>query len=708
MFIAAAVSLAVFLVWWYLNVRPRSTNQRRPSYQSHRTAACLPAADYVVIGGGAAGLAAAAELLRRTEETSRVVLIESGGDPQPASAAAVLLQVGRRDRLLYFAPDLVRVPPMALRKGEHPTFLGSTPDEGYVAQRPWRCLDPGETLTAAPASEDRATSAITEARAIRHSLLHYAAYPRGVGLGGTAQLDWGMHLNSIWPVAAEATPAADNASSTTATSSKEALPQWTRLPVRFPAARNPLSWAFAEAVKTLKLAAPYLPTAYAPVERDAVFPLYLYLDEDGRRLALPSAVLGDIAPDMLHRRLSVLTGYTAVNFDLAAWEEGEAEGRGVRVVGVQVRPSRGRAGAITSIPVGKGVVIAAGVVQSPRLLHRVATHRALRVLKPLPSTVPLRDALALPLIFSAVQAVSADGINARDVKSTVMWWLTQRGPYLTPLCDTVLSLSLPHISPQAELRVVFFPFGGRDAARFKSMGWDTVLGTPLQAFTMLLVVQGIDGLEHRLAVDTEVSPPRVAGARALCSHQTVCSLSEEVHRKVQDAFLVGIKECRRLTEAEPLASLALEPGAESTDYTLLVSSDEAKAVRLAQLSRIPPSKRSLRGKTELKALLKWSRGVTVTECYMRRYIDAHAYWLGFASGSSEAFLASSSRVAGLRNVFVGDGSAVTTAQWGGVGKRDTLAAGSRSTCMDAAVWAVTELVSSVEQSLAPLRDGSQR
>ncbi|KAG5470492.1 hypothetical protein LSCM1_01736 [Leishmania martiniquensis] len=703
MLIAVAVLLVVFLVWWYLNFRPRSTNQLRPSYQSYRTTVGLPAADYVVIGGGTAGLAAAAELLRRTD-TSHVVLVESGGDPQPASAGAFLFQLGRRDRLLLFAPDLVRVPPGALAKGARPTFLGFTADEGYLAQRPWQFLNAEEDLGEAPATRGRATAGAAEAKANRNFLLQYTPYPRGGGLGGTAQLDWGMHLSSIWPVVAEETSPTRDASPRASTSRDAAQPPWTRLPVRFAAVRNPLSWAFAESVKSSKRAAPYLPTASVPAKRETVYPLCLYLDSDGRRLASPSALLGDIAPDVVNRRLSVLTGYTAVNVDLAAEGDGEVMERGARAIGVQARPTRGDASATTSIPVRRGVVIAAGALQSPRLLHRVAMHGALRLPKPPPARVPLRDALALPLIFSAVHGVSADGFNTRDVKATVMWWLTQKGLYLTPLCDTVLSLSLPHISSQAELRVMFLPFGGRDAARFRSMGWDTVLGTPLQAFTMLLVFQGIDGLEHTLEVDKEVTPPGAAGARALCAHHTACSLPEKVHRMVQDAFLLGIKECRRLTQAKPLASLALRPGVESTDFTLLVPRDKAKAVRLAQLSRLPPSKLSARGKSELKALLEWSHSITETEWYMRRYVDAHAYWLGFASGSSEAFLASSSsatcssRVDGLANVFVGDASAVTTAQWSGVGRRDTLAAGSRSTCMDTAVRAVAELMRSVEPS----------
>ncbi|CBZ29480.1 conserved hypothetical protein [Leishmania mexicana MHOM/GT/2001/U1103] len=699
MFVEGLVVVVVLLICWYVNFRPRSTNQLRPSYQSHHSLSSLPAGDYVVIGGGAAGLAAAAELLRRTNETCHIVLIESGGDPQPASSAALLFEAGRRDRLLSFAPDLVRVPPEVRLKGMHPAFLGGTPDEGYLAQRPWHFFQAEEALVAAPAGAGDTTLGAAAPKANRYSLLQYAPYPRGVGLGGTAQLDWGMHVNSLWPVTDEAVPAAENASSRTAQSSSESLPQWTRLPVRFPAVRNPLSWAFAEAVKALKLAAPYLPTTSVPVKRGVVFICYLYLDEDGRRLALPSALLGDIAPDALHRRLSVLTGYTAVDVDVATQDGGESEERGVRVTGVQVRPSCDDAGAIVSIPVGKGVVVAAGALHSPRLLHRVAKHPALRV-QPPPSTVSVRDALALPLIFSAVPAVSADSFNARDAGSTAMWWLTQRGPYLTPLCDTLLSLPLPRIAPQAELRVVLFPFGGRDAARFKGMGWDTVLGTPLQAFTMLLIVHGIDGLEHALALDTKASPPGAAHARALCSHQAVCPLSEEVHHQVQNAFLTGIKECRRLSKTPPLANLTLEPGVESTDFTLLVASDEAKAVRLAQLSRLPPSKLSARGKAELKELREWSHPITATETYMRRYVDAHAYWLGFASGSSETFLVSSSsascssRVAGLQNVFVGDSSAVTTTQWSCVGKRDTLAAGSRSTSMDAGVRAATELVKS--------------
>ncbi|KAG5496154.1 hypothetical protein JKF63_02455 [Porcisia hertigi] len=698
MLVELATFVAVFVVCWYRYFRPRSTNQLRPSYESHHSTANIPPSDYVVIGGGAAGLAAAAELLRRTEKTSHILLIESGSDPQPASRAAFLLEVGRRDRLLSFSPDLVNVPPDAMPRGVRPTFLRETPDEGYLAQRPFHYSKADETTTAAPSGADGATLAAEESKVKRYRLLHYAPYPRGVGVGGTARLDWGMHMNSLYPATTEAALTASCPPPNTTQSCEKSLPQWARLPMRFAVLRSPLSWAFAEAVKTIGLAAPYHPTVSAPVKRGCVFPSYLYLDEDSRRLALASAVLGDIEAENLHSRLSVLTGYTAVGLDLAAKVGDGATERAVSVTGVQVCRSRGGAKALVTIPIGKGVVVAAGAIHSPRLLHTVGKHSALQVPNWPLSTVRVRDALALPLIFPALQAVSADSVNARDTTSAIRWWLTQRGPYLSPLCDTVLSLMLPQIAPQAEVRVVLFPFGGRDAARFTAMGWDTILGTPLQAFTMLLIVQGIDGLEHTLALEDEASPIGSGHAHALTSHQALCPLSEEVHRKVQDAFLVGIKECRRLSQTQPLASLALEPGVESTDFTLLVPDDESKAVRLARLSRVPPWKRSARGKSELKELLRWSHHVTRTEEYMRRYVDAHAYWLGFASGTSEAFLASSStapsssRVEGLRNAVVGDSSAVTTAQWSGVGKRDTLAAGSRSTGMDAAVRAVAELV----------------
>ncbi|KAK7199698.1 FAD dependent oxidoreductase [Novymonas esmeraldas] len=701
MIVEAASIVAVLLICWYLNFRPRSTNQLRPPYQSHRTPASLPACDYVVVGGGAAGLAAAAELLRRTCEDSHILLVERGADAQSTNRASLLLEAGRRDRLLSFAPDLVRVPPEALPRGVQPTFLTGTPDEGRLARRPWHSSKAEESVVAALTGADGAGLA----KANRYRLLQYASYPRGVGLGGTAQLDWGVHLNSIWPTpgegAADACPVPESrGSATSPTASHNVVaeaPLWARLPVRLAFIRNPLSWAFAEAVKSLGLAAAHMPTPAAPVERGTVFPFYLCMDEDGRRLALPSAVLGGIAPDVLRRRLSVLTGYSVVDLDLEAPASVDGSSSGAAVARVTaVRVCRSGGGAEVSIPVGRGVLLACGALHSPRLLYRVAARGTTAVPRPPQATARLRDALALPLIFAAVPAVSADAFNARDAKATAMWWLTQRGPYLTPLTDTALSLSLPHISPEAEVRIVFFPFGGRDAARFKGMSWDTVLGTPLQAFTMLLVVHGIDGLEHTLALDEEAAPPGAARARALCPHEETRVLSAEVQRKVHSAFVAGIKECRRLSKTGPLASLALEPGAESTDFTLLVPHDEGKAVRLAQLARLSAAKRSARGKRELRELREWSRCVTGTEAYMHSYVDAHAYWLGFASGSSEPFLQSSTsaRVAGLQNAVVGDTSAVTTAQWSGVGKRDSLAAGSRSTTMDAAVRAAGELVDS--------------
>ncbi|KPI90873.1 hypothetical protein ABL78_0106 [Leptomonas seymouri] len=702
-----AAFVVVFLTCWCLNFRPRSTNQLKPPYQSCDRAESVPPCDYVVIGAGAAGLSAVATLLHQTPDDTHVTLIEGGTDPQSSSFLTLLLSAGRRDRLLSFAPDLVRIPAETLPGGAQPTFMGlHTPDEGYLAQRPWHFSKAEEKVAttaetsgsegAASAPSAGAAVALTAAEAAkanRYRLLQYTPFPRGVGIGGTALLDWGMHLNSIWP-AHDVAP--------TPTGLKKAL--WARTPVHFPAIRNPLSWAFAETVRDTKLVPPHLPTPDAPVERGTVFPAYLHLDKDGRRLAMPSALLADIAPDVLRRRLSVLTGHKVVGVALDSeakdkGSEGETDNAGRklrRVRGVCVcRSGATAAEKLRTIPVARGVVVAAGAVHTPQLLHDIAAAHKLMPLRSLSNAVLLRDALALPLIFPSMPAISADAFNARDLKSSAMWWLTQRGPFLAPLGDTFASLRLPQIGPQAELRILLLPFGGRDAVRFKSMGWDTVLATPLQAYTMLLIVQGIDGLHHQLSLDKVVAIPGAAHARGLCPHNTAASLPAEVHRQVQEAFMLGIKECRCLTKESPLSSLSPSPGAESVDFTLLVPTDEAKAVRLAQLSRQMPSKRTARNKEELRELMQWSRKQLMTESYMRRYVDAHAYWLGFASGSSEMFLASPSssmRVAGLENMFVGDASAVTTEQWSGAGQRDTLAAGSRSTTMHVAEKAVAELV----------------
>jgi hypothetical protein len=706
MIVEAAAFVAVLFLCWYLNFRPRSTNQIKPCYKSCRRPEKVSTCDYVVVGAGVAGLAAVASLLHEAADDTHVLLVEGGTDPQATSALTLLLSAGRRDRLLSFAPDLVRVPAEALPPGVQPTFAGlPTPDEGYLVQRPWHFSSAEEKVVTAtssgasalaPTATSPPPSAAEQAKANRYRLLQYTPFPRGVGVGGTSLLDWGMHLNSVWAAHDVASTAA------VASTSRAKTALWARLPVHFPDIRNPLSWAFAETVKATGLVPPHLPTPDAPVEQGTVFPAYLYLDKDGRRLALPSSVLADIAPDVLHRRLSVLTGYRVVDVVLDGDEakaSNDAQQKDRRVRSVCVR----RSGApetekLHTIGVAKGVVVTAGVIHSPQLLHDIFSGHKLPLPRPLPCTVSLRDALALPLIFPAMPSISADAFNARDMKSSAMWWLTQRGPFLAPLSDTCASLPLPKLGPQAELRIVLLPFGGRDAARFKSMGWDTVLATPLQAYTMLMIVQGIDGLQHELTLDKTVTPPGAVYARGLCPHHTAAALPDEVHHQVQEAFLYGIKECRRLTKESPLSSLSLSPGAESVDFTLLIPRDEAKAVRLAQLSRQMPSKRTARNKAELNELMRWAKGQSTTEAYMRRYVDAHAYWLGFASGSSEAFLDASAgdasmRVAGMRNVVVGDLSAVTTEQWSGVGRRDTLAAGSRSTAMHAAEKAVAELVS---------------
>lgn len=193
------------------------------------------------------------------------------------------------------------------------------------------------------------------------------------------------------------------------------------------------------------------------------------------------------------------------------------------------------------------------------------------------------------------------------------------------------------------------------------------------------------------------------------------SLSSPVQEKVVRAFLLGIQRVRACTRLEPL-SLLLQGGGEqeALDFTLL-REDPSKAARLARLMHTPPRKMSLKLKREVVELVQWARGVAAGEDYLKAYVQHHARWLGFGSGSSCYFLSRAEYhtvaandndndddddddgvsfsliVNHYDNVVVGDCSAVSDGLFRRAARGNALLAGNMETAMDMGLLAAREL-----------------
>lgn len=670
MLIEALLFLVVLASIWFLRFRPQSRRNRRPPYKvlhSIFDKASPPVYDYVIVGAGPGGLAALKQILQSSPERPSVLLVEAGPEPLPQSTAGELLQLTQLQRLVLFAPENVNIPPSSVPKGGSPPNAYGALEEGLACVRPLRHLASEEIARLSPGS-----AAVEDAR------LRVSAYPRGRGVGGGSLIDWGLYLPSVLHT--------------------DALRAAWRSCVQFrlPAVRSPLSWAFAEAATTGASVPKRMTSVDSPYFHNSVFPLFLRTDVDGRRLPVASAVLQDEDVSRVH----VLVRHTVtelVSSITAELEDGVEQVTLVRCAKAGRRPGvRGRGsgnsgfGDAVIVRVTKGVVLSAGVLHTPEILHRSL------LLKSPPAHTRMRDALALPMFFRSFSHISNDAVNISFKEAMVPWILCQRGPYLSSFCDTLASIALPELGKSAELVLLLLPFGGKDASRFYRMGWDRVLGVFPEALTILMVLQGVDdaSLAATLSLaqqqdDTEDAAQREFAERGIRNIPLFVPGAEAAAAKVVQAFAKGMRLCRRLVNTEPLSNVCTD--AEVFDCTLLLN-DPKKAVRLAQLMHLSASKKSNALRRETLELYDWAKAIAATEPYMRRYIYQHSYWLGFGSGSAEPFLEDkSARVRGLSNVFVGDCSAVTVQQWRDAGC-NTLSAGSVATAMDMGSRAAQEMV----------------
>lgn len=620
------------IIYWFINLRPRSPFNVCPVLCQVKPVEV----DYVVVGAGPGGLGAARALLEG-DRTATILLIERGPETLPRSTLGKYMHLADRSRALLCSPESVYSP-----------MMGGPLDQRLVARRPLRSL-------AADLEDD--------SRAMGRELLAYTPFPRMIGVGGGSLADWGLHLPSI------------------VGSSQSS--RWVESRVTCSENRNPLSWAFgvsaAEEFGESSLVEGA--TVSQPFLREAVWQALLRVDVDGKRTPLLPAVLTTLRSAVANR-LSIYTDACLV--DVKTTGDSEAE-EGARVHSVIISFKKDRR---VELRVRRGVILAGGVVHTPRMLYTMFGRS-----HPFPRHMAtVRDCLALPVMFQSKKGISADACNVEGVSSSLRWLLAQRGPILQPIADTIFSLPLPELGPEAEMLAFMMPAGGRDPHRYDRLGWSRTLGSFAEAAAVLLVLNGVEGLEHTIDLDEEDELQPASSCyegltkELMKKRQTLLTrrradtefLSQDARRHVLEAFQRGIRKCRAVAGIQPLSSLLT--GLEGVDCTLL-DSDPDRALQLAKLMHTPPKRLTKQQQHTYATLLAWSQKELKTDDYMNRYISEHAYWLGFASGSAEPFLKSDGRVQGYRNVVVGDCSACTRSLWE-QGRRNTMAAGGISTAVD--------------------------
>lgn len=307
----------------------------------------------------------------------------------------------------------------------------------------------------------------------------------------------------------------------------------------------------------------------------------LYQTEDHRALCIANGALEDCSPSLLSR-LFVLDSFTVTELKYEEEKEKQEaiQGRESSVQHVQAHsdgPKRFRVGTVvacgerrrssstfsllwsfirnalhrnTSLPwcvrirIGKGVVLAAGLMGTPRLLScfPVAPSSSpsllpVRFVFPSPGLqsevlTPFcspegkteegvqaakstgkdrawkcRDAVGVPLLYKANAGVTADDVIRQAHHSPLLFTLRslflETPPHaLTPFADLICSIPLSeeiYGSPHAELLLFVLPFGARIPTLLDPLGVDRLLGSYRHhAVIFYVVFTGIDGLVHEM------------------------------------------------------------------------------------------------------------------------------------------------------------------------------------------------------------------
>lgn len=694
------LALAATLVAIWLR-RSKSRFNRRVAYrQLAPSAVAKLAADYVVIGGGPAGLAASRTLLESSPDCV-VVLVEAGADPLPSSAAGAALQRHKVSRHLLFQPLQLSIP----------SGVCLTSVRGYQAvkgERDWSAMARRPLREAGASAKEEL------------QMLSYSAYPQGRMLGGTAGLSWQLELPSVFRIAA----GRDVEERT-----------WASMPARLQSsALHPLTWAFTKALCTLGLKdvtpAPSpkarrrceaqdedARSAFLEVQKGpgAVWRPHLNMDEDWCALPVSSVLLDGMTVGAL-ARLHVLTGYQVTDFEM---DDGAADRcvKGITCQRTCVGPRSSKEGSEVCLAVLRGVVVTAGMRGSPLLLRQMATRLSSSLSDAVFECANCRDAMAVPLLYKAHKGVTVDEhLQSSHILSFLRSLILGASPLaFTPFTEVVSCVPVKECGPRAKLFIFMLPFGGRNDCLLFKLGIDRLLGTYQHAAVFLLVLTGVDGLSHRIDMTTRESEtaagdPAKLKRRFERVHAFPFSVSAaptvglQIKANVQKAFIKGIRLCRDAARTPPLSLLLQGDGEqEALDYSLL-HKEPSKAVRLAQLMHIPSRKLTAKMKQEVVELVKWGREISVEEGYLREYVCNHCRWLGFGSGSSEGFLEEAAKgkrnffVKGIKNVVVGDCSAVREEDWVRSG-RNALVAGSASTAIDAGCAAAQQLASTVRRDV---------
>ncbi|CCW62760.1 unnamed protein product [Phytomonas sp. EM1] len=280
------------------------------------------------------------------------------------------------------------------------------------------------------------------------------------------------------------------------------------------------------------------------------------------------------------------------------------------------------------------------------------------------------------------------------------------------------SIPVPELGPNAELRILLFPFGGRNPELYQRMGWDRMLGSFQEALTLVMVLNGVEGgLHHYLALNSDANNEEEDVIRSLGllplgtevtrhpeANGTPTETSEDGNRarsmptvnileeKIIDAFANGMSKCRKIIRTKPLSFLT--SGAEAIDFSLL-RQDSGKSIQLAKFMHTPSKRLTKKMQADFIKLAEWAGQIITQSSYMKAYVREHAYWLGFGSGTSEPFLNSPDvdesgkvtpnfRVKGFQNIVVGDCSSVSNEVFSSRScNSNALSAGSVSTAIDA-------------------------
>lgn len=673
MIVEIIFTVGMIIVYWYFNIRIVSHRSLPQLSSSEASARCW---DFIVIGGGVSGAAAIAGIRDKHPKAS-VLLIEGGK-----------VNDGSMVPLPNYTMDLV----------------GSEVDWLFRAGRPFAEEVPGSPVgSTPPVGSD-----------VRNMKQGMKPYPRGKGFGGTQQLD-----HQLWfsPIVAHSND--ESIVTTTAEKSVTQPPskRWTRAEawlsgllmkhqlVSFAAMRSPISMAFSVTARDsfgsrIQPMMPPPPTEDVTVKGmkpNHVFPHYLFLDaQRGTRPIVARYVLDDV----LHVATTddggvrTLSGMTVVGFEQAI-----VKGHRV-VVGVQCRRTgmTHDATPLVHIPVGRAVVCCAGNFGSARIIAPLLTSPRRReedgganhgertmVTQPpsAPSTTfPLVDVVSVPLIYQARPGLTDDPLRTQSFANIFAWYVARKGGLLQVVTDTSVLLSSQKVAG-ASILISLFPFGGFSSRqRLAKMGFAPVLGVFTEAFHFQIAIHTLPSSRTPFAEGkAEATKSALSTFRyssndepteqfraGLFAGMTLSPIAPELSDDITACLVEGVEFCRLLVTRRPIADLTT--GREAVDTSLFPSAESGQLLQ-ALYGNVSGMRREA-----VETMRKNTAKRAESPEYLKAYVQRHARYAGYASGSLSHVVSSpprSTSVAGQpsspcahltaegapENVYIGDVSTVS-------------------------------------------------